>query len=396
MNPTLRSRRLRGSFCRARRCSALLALCAFSGCVSSNLQLARSHYYGGDYEKSAAALDVIPDGNTERALHLMERGMIQQARGAYKESTEDWLRAHELTEHLDYLSLSRGSTSLLINDNVMAFRGAFYERVLLHSFAAMSYLAMDQWDGAGVEARNIINKLETRNKFPDDPYSRYVAGFFLETTGDNDGASLQYRMASDAMRNLAIDPVTGKIRTTGPRSPGSISGSSSSAGSQLGELVCFIGLGSSGSSYRPGGPSSPGRASHVALFDGDQYLGRSVRIASVPALRRATDKVQEKSRKAKRAARIAIKEAAAQVAASEDEALGDIVRLILFSLETDDVRHWETLPRDLHVARVPCSTQPRKLRFVFKTPSGKTIAERPATAPIARRGKIYCTFMRAY
>ena len=56
------------------------------------------------------------------------------------------------------------------------------------------------WDDAAVEGRNIIQHLSDRKGFPDDPFSRYIAGLSLELIGDHSNAALQ--MASGAVSPL--------------------------------------------------------------------------------------------------------------------------------------------------------------------------------------------------
>jgi len=82
-----------------------------------------------------SALGTLPSNKTDKILVLMERGMIRHARQEYNASVRDWLDAADLGEQLDYYSLSRGSASLAVNDSVMAFHGAPYERTLLYAFA---------------------------------------------------------------------------------------------------------------------------------------------------------------------------------------------------------------------------------------------------------------------
>ena len=160
----------------------LLSLVVFAcgGCATSPLKTARQDFYRGDYRKAAALLEADSSNQQDRVMVLMERGMVQQARGDYAGSIQDWRDAAQQAEQLDYYSLSRGTASYVVNDQVLAFRGAPYERTLLHAFAAKSYMAMGMWDDAAVEARNIIYRLEHLYGFPDDPYSHYLAGVCLE------------------------------------------------------------------------------------------------------------------------------------------------------------------------------------------------------------------------
>ena len=206
--------------------SALLIwLCVpvlFSGCATAPLGAARANFYRGNFEQADLALAHIPDDDNDKMLVLMERGTIRQARHLYAPSTKDWLDAVALGVRLDYYSVSQGAASLAINDRVMAYRGAPYEHTLMRAFAAKSYFAMSMWDDAAVEARNIILRLENLYGFPDDPYSRYLAGFCLEMTGDSEGASFQYRTVAKMKKELNIGESDGHIAAAGSNAPVSI------------------------------------------------------------------------------------------------------------------------------------------------------------------------------
>ena len=215
--------------------------------------------------------------------------------------------------------------------------------------------------------------------------------------GDWEGASLQYRTASALLKTAHIDEHSGSITRATDGAPSPEPGLPSRMRGAPAQLVCFISIGSASPGYRS---RAAGRAhehpEYARLFADDIYLGRSHRLTNVPHLRRKTEKVLKKRQKAKRAARIAIKEAAAQLVSQEDEALGDILRLLLFSLETDDSRRWETLPRDLHVARVACPVEPSEFRIALYDVRGRKIAEQALTSPIVRIGNVYGSFLRVF
>ncbi len=93
---------------------------------------------------------------------------------------------------------------------------------------------------------------------------------------------------------------------------------------------------------------------------------------------------------AKDAARIATKEAIASTLESQNDGLGDLVRFLLFAMEAPDNRRWETLPRWLAVARVPCPAGLEHYTVVFNNGAPpKTV-----TQPLARRGNLLISFCR--
>ena len=369
--------------------SAFLLLALLSGCATSRIGAAREHFYRGRFDKALTDLGEIPSGSTDRVLYLMERGMIRQAQGDYEESIDDWLAADRIAKELDFLSVSRSSASFVVNDRLLAFRGVPYERTLLHTFAAKSYLALGMWDDAAVEARNIVYWLENRGDFPDDPYSRYLAALTFELIGDSEGAAFQYRVASNIVSDVEIDAGTGAI--------GKPAGDGRQDGKPATELVCFILIARSPSEYGAApGNYRWGHSPYAEIRDSGGYRGRSYTLSNTHSLTVATDKILIARQALKTATRIAMKEAAAQALSHENEALGDLLRLILFSMETPDTRHWEALPLWLQVARVPCSPDLKSFDMVFKGASGGTVEQRTITTPLTRRGNLFISFCRVF
>ena len=370
--------------------AASLVLC---GCASSALHSARRDFYAGNIDRAAATLGSIPPASQDRVLALMERGTIQQARGDFESSTADWTEAAELAEQLDYFSVSEGTASLVINDRVKAFRGMPYEHTLLHAFAAKSYMALSLWHDAAVEARVIADGLQDLNGFPDDPYSRYVAGFCFEMIGDTESAKFQYRAASKAHAGVDVDD-QGRIVTAGtPPAPRPVDGTRSAAAT---ELVCFIAFGRVPGAYASStGTARWGQQPYAELYSGGQRLGRSHLLADTKHLLSATESRVAAMRAAKTVTRIAIKEAAAHAVYEENEALGMLLRIILYAIEVPDTRRWETLPRWLHVARVPCPEDLGSLEVILRGAGGTALQRHTVTKPITRRRNLHFAFLRA-
>ncbi len=372
-----------------------LALTVGAGCGTTALDTARSLYYRGDFEGSAAALSEAKLAPNDQVLALMERGSAYQAAAAYEASITDWLTAGALANRMDYFSVSEQSASLVINDNVLTYRGAPYERVLLHAFAAKSFMALSNWEAAGVEARNIIRRLENRGDYPDDPYSRYVAAVSLELGNDPPSAAFQYAQAAKIATWGAVEPETGRL---GP--PGAFTNAppvgAPAAPQPEAELICLVGIGRGPSSGRTaGGNWRWGQQPYVEIHAQGRLLGRSYTLNTTDALMQATHEVLKVREGVKTATRIVLKETAAELVAQQDEALGELLRLILYALETEDKRQWQTLPQWLGAARVPCPPDLEAFELVFKTGAGQEVERRRIEAPHGRRGRTFYTFTRA-
>jgi len=379
------------------RCLAVFALAAVltAGCSSVSIEKARANFYAGRFVQANENLKDIPSGDKDEVLLLSERGMIRQTLHLYDDSNKDWREATEINERLAKYSFSKETASLLVNDSVLTYRGMPFERTLIYTFLAKNYLGQYNWDYAAICARNIISHLENPNGFPDIPYSRYMAGFCLEMINDKGNAAIQYRTAAKIMDNMSIDPDSGKISSVS---------SNISAGAQTNtlpvitsgqepcELVCFIGIGK-----MPKWCQSEyefDMAPFAEIYSEDKYLGRCYPFANTAELMVNSKKRLAVLQAAKDVTRVVVKEIISESVESQNQALGSITRLILFSLEQPDTRCWETLPLWLEVARVPCPPNLKSYKVVFKTSNGVALKSKIIEAPIARRGNIFISFCR--
>jgi hypothetical protein len=94
-----------------------------------------------------------------RLLYLMERGRLAQIRGETDASFRDYAAAIQVIKDQDaepvvrLTDVAQQGAAVLVNDNVLPYRAAGYERVLLHQLQAENYLARNDLEGAGVEVR---------------------------------------------------------------------------------------------------------------------------------------------------------------------------------------------------------------------------------------------------
>ncbi|MBN1673725.1 MAG: hypothetical protein JXR37_21945 [Kiritimatiellae bacterium] len=374
-------------------CCAAAALAGLvSGCATPPLSAARANFYMGRLAQAEENLAALPETDKDKVLYLMERGTVRQALGRYEESATDWREAGELDKRLETYSVSRGASSLVVNDRTLSFRGAPFERVLLYAFLAKSYLAVSNWDFAAVAARNIIAKLEKLDGFPDDPYSRYLAGFCMEMIDDRDNAAILYRQAAELLPDLVIDESTGRIQTAAPApDPGRAPGPARTGA----ELVCFVAMGRSPSErdlmqdFIQSGPEG-----YAEFYVGGEYLGRSYSLANVARLVQATENRLAAMRLAKTMTRVVIKDTVATAVEEEHPFWGALVRIILFSLETPDTRRWETLPMWLQVARFDCPPELDAYEVVFKGVGGQVLQQRTVSLPLSRRGRVFFSYCR--
>ncbi len=152
---------------------AAALLCA-AGCAS--LRTDKSHYAGmdrmlerADYPAAIARIESAREKaytQKDRVVYYLDMGMLYHWNGDYARSNELLEKAERGIEENFTRSLSRSASSLILNDNVLAYAGEDYEDVYLNAFKALNYLALGQTDEAFVEVRRIDQKLaqlESRN-----------------------------------------------------------------------------------------------------------------------------------------------------------------------------------------------------------------------------------------
>lgn len=364
-----------------------------AGCSTPPLTTARANFYTGRFEQANTNLAAIPKDDKDEVLYLMERGMIRQNIGQFEASSLDWRRAADLNAKLETYSISKGASSLVVNDRMLSFRGMPFERTLLYAFMANNYMAMFNWDFAAICARNIIKHLDKLDGFPDIAYGRYVAGFCFELINDEGNAAIQYKAAARLLAsNLVIDALSGDIgprtnvvRASKPNVKAALKG-------EPAELVCFISMGRMPAGETYGSTYAP--TPYAELYCGNDLLGRSYPLANTADLMSASKRRLAAIQMAKDATRIATKVAISEVAKQQNDALGALMWLALFAMEMPDTRCWETLPLWLHVARVPCPANLTSYTVVFKSAAGHTLGTKVVSMPLSRRGNIIISFCR--
>jgi len=369
---------------------AILVLLLQTGCAT-HLNTARGYFYQGDYSKAEAELDITTINEKDRVLFLMERGTIRQAAGDYQGSANDFILAAEILKDLETYSVSKGAASLVINDNVQSFMGAPFERTLLHDLTALNHLALGDWDNAAVESRKIINSLseEKRGDYPEDGFSRYIAGLGLELIDDRSNAALQYRLADELLPDISIEE-TGLLSDT-------IENKAANADNWPTELVCVLLLGRS--------PSGNEMVHNYGYYDFNRhaeisvdgrYLGRSFPLSDTAQLALTTMHQQAVAKAVKTTSRIVLKESVAHAVDHEyGPGWGALVRLIFIALlEQPDIRRWETLPRQLHIARVPCPPDLNEFNLFIKNQRGTLIQKIKMDYPITRIGNTFFALYR--
>lgn len=187
------------------RPGVVFALLLLSGCASYSDGMGRIEqlFAEGKSEAALKALDEQGAPERDRVLYLLNRAMILHMAGDYRGSNLALEQAKPQIERNAVSSVSEQAGALSVNDSVRAYAGAWYERIFVHLYAAMNYLALDQLQEARVEALQLDAALEQADKKAPVPagFAHYLSGMIFEATGEWDDAMIDYRKAYEAYRN---------------------------------------------------------------------------------------------------------------------------------------------------------------------------------------------------
>lgn len=197
---------------------------AIAGCASytEETREIRALYKGEQYRQALLKLDEtgIKDQSRNRLLYRLEKAMLLDRMGQGKAARALLIEADKIADELYTTSVSRTAASFLINDAQADYGGEDYEKVAIHTQMALSFLGDGDLASARVEAKAINNKLQvinqqydadTRNRYSEDAFARYLAGSIYEARGEIDDAIIDYGRAIELYRGDFAEFVTGGV-----------------------------------------------------------------------------------------------------------------------------------------------------------------------------------------
>jgi len=145
--------------------AALLLL--LTGCASFRTE--KSQYVGvdqmlarADYPAAISKIESAKQTaytHKDRVVYYLDIGMLYHWNGDYEKSNQMLEQAERGIEENFTKSITRSASSMIMNDNILAYAGEDYEDIYLNVFKALNYLALGRNDEAFVEVRRINNKL---------------------------------------------------------------------------------------------------------------------------------------------------------------------------------------------------------------------------------------------
>ena len=365
------------------------------GCSTAPLSSARYSFYEG---QAAVARNELAEyraqfpPDDDDILVLMERGTICQELGLYEESSRDLIDAADLMDDLETWRLSEEAANVVANDFVKTYRGAYYERVLIHVMTSLNHASIGNWEHMAVESRRMLEVVdeEERGEYPDLAIARYMIGLGFLLTHDRSNAAMQFAIADELTPFVSIAP-DGRMNV----------GSNGVEALQPGEVVAHECIGIVQLGRSPTGRQAldsdftggtPGL--YLEFLDAEgRVAGRSIPLTDVWDAARATEDIDGPIRAMKAAARMTVKVAIADALASQDEVaillLAFFWRLIAIDiLEAADDRRWETLAGSFHVARFATDVAPQTLRWRLMAAGTSTGRMGEITKPLVTDGRV--------
>lgn len=165
------------------------------------------------YAQAEAYLDAGKEteyGKRNMVLYYLDKGLVQQHAGKYKESDASFDIAERRMDELYTTSVSRAGGMLLINDTTMDYAGEPFERALTHVCRALNYVFLGNHDEALVESRKVErfltelgDKVGSRSVYKDDAFARYLDALLYADAGKKDDARISYQAAQAAYADYA-------------------------------------------------------------------------------------------------------------------------------------------------------------------------------------------------
>lgn len=176
----------------------------------------RRQLASGRYEAALDRLNSDASPVRDELLRLQFRGLAAHYAGRPGASSSALEAAATLAEERYTRSLSRGALAFLTNHRILPYRPGDVERLLLHHYGALNYLAAGDPEEAAVEARRLAHMLD-RTADDGPAWARTPAGRSLRATlrrltgavfeaaGERNDADVARRLA----RRLESEPGTG-------------------------------------------------------------------------------------------------------------------------------------------------------------------------------------------
>ncbi len=354
---------------------ALSGLIMF-GCATyqTKVDSARTELTARNPEKAIKTLQPLADDpGKDQLVYILDYAVALQQADNYKESAKYFGKADKIADIQDYTSLSREASSLILNAEMVQYKGDDFEKILISAVNAINYLMLGQLDDALVEVRRVNQKLykfkfDAKRDYEQSPYASYLAGLIWEADGKYDDSYIDYKKAYELAPNftpLHADLIRAAIRARREedvvkwkKAFPEVQIGSEWQDAKNGEIVLVYQQGWGPRKYpRTEAPRFP------KLFPVNTYTKRAeLQIEGIDKLQtESIYSVQDVEIKtlesdyagivAKRLVGIATKAVIADQIRQKNKLLGSLASIALNASDRADLRQWSTLPETFQIAR---------------------------------------------
>lgn len=175
----------------------------FADCSTyqGKVEQARNLIETGQWQAALAQLEPLAQAEgDDQLVYLLDYATVLQLAGQYKESNTYFIKADKLSDIKDYTSLSRETGAIVVNEEMVQYKGDDFEVVLINAMTAINYLALNDLESALVEVRRLNEKLtryrlEAKRKFTKNAFALYLSGIIYEAAKQWDDAFISYTEA---------------------------------------------------------------------------------------------------------------------------------------------------------------------------------------------------------
>lgn len=179
-----------------------------SGIARQQLRL-RDALVDGDFAKALAWRD------DDALLQALTTGVSAYYAGQFGRSAAVLDSAAFLADDRITASVSRNGLSLVTNDMARPYQPRRVERLFIPYYAMLSYVRLEAWEDAAVEARRLVGLLAQFDEERDDGERslhgamQHLAGTVFERAGERDAAQVAYRAAHALAQAFPARPAPG-------------------------------------------------------------------------------------------------------------------------------------------------------------------------------------------
>jgi hypothetical protein len=371
----------------------LLAL-LLSGCATyqQHVEGARHDLESQQFEAAIERLrPLAKKPSDDQLIYLFDYATALQVAGRYQESNKVLQEADKLSDEKDYLSLSRLGGSLLLNEEMMQYRGEDYEKLLINVMGAINYTMLKDRESALVEVRRLNDKMESfrqaRNlQFEQNTLVMYLSALLWESDKNWDSAYIDFERAykrDSSIPYLQEDLLRAALRAGREEEAKKwqkkfgLKSKPEWRDKNLGELVLIyqqgwgprkaerprVAVGVGTGFVSPGFPElrsvpTQTQKARLEVFPAESPASSPIRLEEsqlVYNLESVAIKTLEESYAPLIAKRVAAYVARAQIAQQmnkKNEGLGSLLNLVAQIADRADLRQWSTLPATYNVAKV--------------------------------------------